>query len=123
MRTFSHAPSFARRRAEEILRIGDTAVHPLEFALITADPDVREFQVVQRGQTLLLRLALRKEAKNAPARIRARVTGRLEELGVRHPSVETETVEAIERSTGGKLKMIVPDRSSNQETVAGVGHS
>ncbi len=109
-------------RAEEILQIGGTAVHPLEFAVITSDPGVREFQVVQRGQTLLLRLALREDAEDAPARIRARVTSRLEELGVLRPSVEVDTVEEIERSTGGKLQIIFPDPSSKQATTAGVGH-
>jgi hypothetical protein len=31
------------RRAEEVLRLGGVTVHPLQFALVTADPDVREF--------------------------------------------------------------------------------
>jgi hypothetical protein len=82
-------------------------VHPLEFGLVTADPDVREFQVVQRGESLRLRVALRNGATDAPARLRARVGARLEELGVPRPSVEVETVEALERSAGGKLQVVV----------------
>jgi phenylacetate-coenzyme A ligase PaaK-like adenylate-forming protein len=58
-------------RAEDVLRLGGVTVDPLEFALVTADPDVREFQVVQEGDGLRLRVA------------------------------------ALERSPGGKLRMIV----------------
>ena len=36
-------------RAEEVLDVGGVTVHPMQFALVTADPDVREFQVVQEG--------------------------------------------------------------------------
>jgi phenylacetate-CoA ligase len=94
-------------RAEDVLRLGGVDVHPLQFALVTADPDVREFQVVQQGEALRLRVALRDGAAEAPARLRARVGARLEELGVPRPSVEVETVEALERSAGGKLQVVV----------------
>jgi phenylacetate-CoA ligase len=97
-------------RAEDVLRIGGVDVHPLEFALVTADPDVREFQVVQQGETLRLRVALRQGSENAPDRLRARVGARLEELGVPRPAVEVETVERLERSTAGKLRMVVAER-------------
>jgi phenylacetate-CoA ligase len=95
-------------RAEDVLRLGGVDVHPLQFALVTADPDVREFQVVQQGEALRLRVALRDGAAEAPARLRARVGARLEELGVPRPLVEVETVEALERSAGGKLQIVVP---------------
>jgi phenylacetate-CoA ligase len=95
-------------RAEEVLRLGGVTVHPLEFALVTSDRDVREFQVVQQGEGLRLRVALRDGASDAPARLRARVSARLEELGVPRPTVHVETVDALERSPGGKLQMIVP---------------
>ena len=52
-------------RAEEVLRLGGVTVHPLQFALVTADPDVREFQVVQEGDALRLRVALRNGATGA----------------------------------------------------------
>jgi hypothetical protein len=90
-----------------VLRLGGVDVHPLQFALVTADPDVREFQVVQQGDALRLRVALRDGAAEAPARLRARVGARLEELGVPRPSVEVETVEALERSPAGKLQVVV----------------
>ena len=98
-------------RAEEVQRLGGVSVHPLEFALVTADPDVREFQVVQRGDGLRLRVALRAGADGAPERLRARLGARLEELGVPRPAVEVETVEALERSASGKLQMVVAGRT------------
>jgi len=94
-------------RAEDVLRLGGVDVHPLNFALVTADPDVREFQVVQQGEALRLRVCLRDGAGEAPARLRARVGARLEELGVPRPSVEVETVDALERSPAGKLQVVV----------------
>jgi phenylacetate-coenzyme A ligase PaaK-like adenylate-forming protein len=94
-------------RAEDVLRLGGVDVHPLQFALVTADPDVREFQVVQQGEALRLRVCLRDGAGEAPARLRARVGARLEELGVQRPAVEVETVDALERSPAGKLQVVV----------------
>jgi phenylacetate-CoA ligase len=97
-------------RAEEVLEVAGVTVHPMQFALVTADPDVREFQVVQDGDGLCLRVALRNGAGEAPARLRERVCTRLNDLGVPRPAVEVETVDALERSAGGKLQMIVPHR-------------
>jgi phenylacetate-CoA ligase len=99
-------------RAEEILNVGGVTVHPLEFALVTADPDVREFQVIQERDALRLRVALRNGAAGAPARLRERVSTRLHDLGVARCAVTVETVDALERSPGGKLQMIVPRRES-----------
>jgi phenylacetate-CoA ligase len=94
-------------RAEDVLCLAGVYVHPLQFALVTADPDVREFQVVQQGDGLRLRVALRNGADEAPDRLRARMGARLEELGVRRPAVEVETVDALERSPAGKLQIVV----------------
>ncbi len=99
-------------RAEEVLHMGGVTVHPLQFALVTADPDVREFQVIQERDGLRLRVALRNGAAGAPARLRERLSARLQGLGVPSPAVEVETVDALERSPGGKLQMIVPQRES-----------
>ena len=54
-----------------------------------------------------LRVALRDGAAEAPARLQARVGAPLEELGVPRPSVEVETVDALERSPAGKLQVVV----------------
>ena len=94
-------------RAEDVLRLGGVDVHPLQFGLVTADPDVREFQVIQKGESLRLRVALRDGAAGAPERLRSRLGARLEELGVPRPEVEVETVEQLERSPGGKLQIVV----------------
>ena len=94
-------------RAEDVLRLAGVTVHPLQFAVVTADPDVREFQVVQQGDALRLRVALRDGADGAPERLRACVGDRLRGLGVPRPAVEVETVDALERSPGGKLQMVV----------------
>jgi phenylacetate-CoA ligase len=97
-------------RAEDVLRLGDVAVHPLEFALITGDPDVREFQVVQEGAALRVRVALRDGATGAEDRLGERVRSRLAELGVERPEVRVERVEALERSPAGKLQVVVAAR-------------
>jgi len=47
-----------------------------------------------------------------PARLHERVCARLNDLGVPCPTVEVETVDALERSPGEKLQMIVPQRKS-----------
>jgi phenylacetate-CoA ligase len=99
-------------RAEEVLDVGGVTVHPMQFALVTADPDVREFQVVQEDDALRLRVALRNGSAGAPARLRQRLSARLHDLGVASCPVTVETVDSLERSPGGKLQMIVPRRES-----------
>jgi phenylacetate-coenzyme A ligase PaaK-like adenylate-forming protein len=99
-------------RAEEVLRVRGVSVHPLEFVVVTADPDVREFQVVQRGDALRLRVAPREGAVRAPERLRERLASRLEALGFAHPLVEVERMEALERGEGGKRTLSVPDREA-----------
>jgi phenylacetate-CoA ligase len=97
-------------RAEDVLRLGGVTVHPLEFALVTADPAVREFQVVQEGDALRLRVALRNGSAGAEQRLGERLRVRLAELGVARPEVSVERVEALERSPGGKLQVVVAGR-------------
>ena len=97
-------------RAEDVLQIGDVAVHPLQFGIVTADPAVREFQVVQEGHALRLRVALRNGSEGAEERLGACVRERLAELGVERPEVRVERVEALERSPAGKLQVVVAQR-------------
>jgi phenylacetate-CoA ligase len=88
-------------------------VHPTQFSLVAADP-VREFQVLQRGALIVLRLALRDDAAPSTAGQVARaVAERLGALGVERPAVEAETVTAIERSAAGKLKLVVTERQAS----------
>ena len=97
-------------RAEDVLQLGDVTVHPLQFALVTADPAVREFQVVQEGDALRLRLALRDGSAGAEERLGESVRARLAELGVEQPDVRVECVDSLERSPGGKLQVVVAAR-------------
>ena len=104
-------------RADDVLRLpgteGPVAVQPLEFSVVTADRDVREFQVVQQGERLLLRVVLRDgaAAEEASRRLRGRLMDRLATLGVLNPAVAVETRSELERSAGGKLQIVVADRS------------
>jgi phenylacetate-coenzyme A ligase PaaK-like adenylate-forming protein len=95
---------FQQERLEDLIRYA--AAHS-RFWRERLPADVREFQVVQQGEALRLRVCLRDGAGEAPARLRARVGARLEELGVPRPSVEVETVDALERSPAGKLQVVV----------------
>ena len=102
-------------RLDDVLRLpgssGTTvAVHPMQFSLVARDPAVREFQVRQRGSRILLRLALRDDAAaDAPDRIVRSVSESLSALGVQRPAVAAEVAESIERTPGGKLRIVVPD--------------
>jgi phenylacetate-coenzyme A ligase PaaK-like adenylate-forming protein len=95
-------------------------VHPTQFSLVAADPAVREFQVVQRGAVIVLRLALRDDAApSAAGEVARAVAERLGDLGVERPAVEAETVAAIERSAAGKLKLVVTEAASGSPEPAG----
>jgi phenylacetate-CoA ligase len=89
-------------------------VHPTQFSLIAADPAVREFQVVQRGTLIVLRLALCDDAAPSTAgRVARAVAERRGALGVERPAAETETVAAIERTAAGKLKLVVTEQRAS----------
>jgi phenylacetate-coenzyme A ligase PaaK-like adenylate-forming protein len=101
-------------RAADVLdlpgaRGGRVAVHPMQFGVVTADPAVREFQVVGRDDRLLLRVVLRDGADTDAAveRLRDRVCERLSAAGVDSPAVEVELHEELERSPAGKLPVVV----------------
>jgi phenylacetate-coenzyme A ligase PaaK-like adenylate-forming protein len=103
-------------RADSVLRLPGAAgeripVHPLQFGVITADRGVREFQVVQRGDGVRVRLVVREGQPPAEVagRLRECVGDRLAALGVPHPAVEVEVCEALERPPAGKLQLVVAD--------------
>jgi phenylacetate-coenzyme A ligase PaaK-like adenylate-forming protein len=104
-------------RSEDVLRLpgrdGGVAVHPAQFALVTGDRHVREFQVVQHGGALRLRLAVRDGADPAETaeRVRARLVQRLASIGVSEPAVEVELCDGLARTPSGKLQMVVADPS------------
>jgi phenylacetate-CoA ligase len=113
-------------RTDEMLQLigarGEpVSVHPTQFSLVASEPGVREFQVVQRGTRLLLRLALRDDAPPGVADRVGRALGeRLSALGVEDVDIATEAVAAIERSAAGKLRLVVNERAV-PERAAGAG--
>jgi phenylacetate-coenzyme A ligase PaaK-like adenylate-forming protein len=89
----------------------DVAVQPMQFAVVTRDRDVREFQVVQQGDALRLLVVPRDGANgDLEERLRATVGAQLAALGVREPRVAVERRAELERSPGGKLQVVVADR-------------
>lgn len=103
-------------RSEDVMRLPGrderVTVHPMQFSLVTEDRQVREFQVVQHGGALRLRLAVRDgaDAAGTAERVHARLVERLASLGVSEPAVEVELCERLARTPGGKLQMVVADR-------------
>jgi phenylacetate-coenzyme A ligase PaaK-like adenylate-forming protein len=94
-------------RSQDVIQLGGVAVHPMQFALLSSDPDVREFQVAQEGERLRLRVALRDGANGAAPRLQAAVAERLRKAGVAQPAIDVEVVERLERGAGGKLPLVV----------------
>jgi hypothetical protein len=85
-------------------------VHPLQFALLTRDREVRKFQVVQEGESVLILFVPRHSASNEiEGGLRKALSRKLTELGVREPRVSVERRENLARSAGGKLQLVVAD--------------
>ena len=92
-------------RSDDVLTLGGVRVHPLQFAVITRDRDVLEFQVVQTGAaSVRVRVVARADVAN---RVREAVGARLRELGVPGPRVDVERVPELPRPASGKLQLIV----------------
>jgi phenylacetate-CoA ligase len=105
-------------RSEDVLSLpdrdgGQVAVHPLQFALLTRDPQVREFQVVQDGPVLRIRIVASHAATASDTTLETRlgqaVTQQLLKLGVQEPQVTVERRPKLARSAGGKLKLVIAD--------------
>ena len=91
-------------------RGGEVMVHPLQFGIVTRDREVREFQVVQEGESVLILVVARPSAgSELEERLREAVSRKLAELGVREPRVSVERRENLARSAGGKLQLVVAD--------------
>ena len=94
-------------------RGGEVMAHPLQFGIVTRDRDVREFQVIQEGEGVLILVVARPSAgSELEERLRDAVSRRLAELGVRDPRVSVERRENLARSAGGKLQLVVADRAA-----------
>ena len=63
----------------------------MHFRLITKDPDVREFQVLQNGERLTLRVVLGHGADDAPTRLRETMTAQLRKIGVARPLIHVDS--------------------------------
>jgi phenylacetate-coenzyme A ligase PaaK-like adenylate-forming protein len=102
-------------RSDDVLEIptqdgGRVTVHPLQFAPVTRDRGVREFQVVPEGPRLRVLVVPRAGASGElEARLRDAVSRRLTGLGVEKPKVVVERRDKLPRSAGGKLQLVVAD--------------
>jgi phenylacetate-CoA ligase len=93
------------------------AVHPLHFALLTRDRQVREFQVRQHGPALTvlvvpsrpLNPAVAAEASELERRLGQAVVRKLVGLGVQDPQLTVECRHELPRTAGGKLKLVIAD--------------
>jgi phenylacetate-CoA ligase len=108
-------------RSDDVLSLpahdgGRVAVHPLHFALLTRDPQVREFQVLQDGSVLRI-LIVPSHAATASddplePRLGQAVAQQLLGLGAHDPQVTVERRHQLPRSAGGKLKLVIADPAS-----------
>ena len=105
-------------RSEDVLSLpahagGQVAVHPLQFALLTRDPQVREFQVVQDGPVLRVLIvpshAAAADKNELETRLGQAVAHQLLGLGVHDPQIIVEGRQQLPRSAGGKLKLVIAD--------------
>ncbi|MDQ4128927.1 MAG: hypothetical protein M3151_13440 [Actinomycetota bacterium] len=112
-------------RSDDVIELpardgGEVMVHPLHFATLTRDREVREFQVVQEGTRLRILVVPRPAASEGlEARLRSAVSRRLIELGVEEPRVTVERRGELARSAGGKLQLVVADRMAKPRSVSG----
>lgn len=100
-------------RADDVIHLPGTdgravPVVPLQFAPVAHAREVREFQVVQEGSALRVRVVLQPGAE-LPVRLQDTLEATLRDLGVAAPTVTVEEVGALPRDPGqmGKLKLVV----------------
>ncbi len=111
-------------RLQEVLHLpgaggASVPVHPTQFSALSADPAVREFQVVRRGHGIVLRLALRPGAAPSAANaVAGKVAARLSALGVASPAVSAELVDEIERTPAGKLRLVLDEAEDRAQAPA-----
>lgn len=110
-------------RADDVIYLpgaegSPVALHPLHFGLVAAAREVREFQVVQEGPALRVRVVLQPGAP-VPERLPGELEDRLRAMGVADPVVRLEAVDALPRDPArmGKLKLVVADRSAGAVAV------
>lgn len=106
-------------RADDVLELaarggGEVAVHPIAFGQITRDRGVREWQVIQEGPLLrvLVVPGSGTEGGDLEARLRDAIFRRLAGLGVEGPRIAVERRRRLARSAGGKLQLVVADKTT-----------
>jgi hypothetical protein len=90
---------------------GPVAAHPLQFAALTSDRDVREFQIRQEGDLLRVPVVLAQHADSTRATIRIHdaLTASLRRLGVAEPRIEVQPYAPLQRPASGKLRLVIAD--------------
>jgi phenylacetate-coenzyme A ligase PaaK-like adenylate-forming protein len=98
-------------RSDDVLSLRGVTVHPLQFAELTANPDIREFQVVQHGDRLTLNVVLGDHAAAAHTtrRVHDQLATRLRALGLTGLHIDVEACATIERPASGKLRLVIAD--------------
>jgi phenylacetate-coenzyme A ligase PaaK-like adenylate-forming protein len=114
-RTLVRTTAVDGRRDDVLLLPGrdgtEVEIQPMVFAPVTRDRDVREFQVVQQGAAVRIRVVARAESANGfEQRIAETIGLRLAEAGVATPQVSVERCAELQRTAGGKLQIVVADR-------------
>ena len=95
-------------RADDVLDLQGVAVHPMQFAVVTRDREVREFQVRRRPDGLQILVVPGAGAgSELEDRVAAAVRDQLAGLGVRGADVTVERRDELARSAGGKLQVVV----------------
>jgi phenylacetate-CoA ligase len=102
-------------RTEDVIWLpgGDgrpVAVVPMQFSVVARDRDVVEFQVVQERAGLVILVVARGAAPGLEERLAASVRQRLQALGVPGVAIDVRRRDALARSAGGKLALVVADR-------------
>jgi phenylacetate-CoA ligase len=102
-------------RAEDVIWLPGAGgrpvpVVPMQFSVVARDRDVVEFQVVQEGARLVVLVVARGAAPGLDERIRAGLRERLQALGAQGVEVDVRRRDALERSAGGKLALVIADR-------------
>jgi phenylacetate-CoA ligase len=95
-------------RSDDVLDLDGVTVHPMQFAVVTRDREVREFQV-RRGREGLQILVVPGAGAGSELeeRVAAAVREQLAGLGVRGADVTVERRDELARSAGGKLQLVV----------------
>jgi phenylacetate-coenzyme A ligase PaaK-like adenylate-forming protein len=102
-------------RADDVIHLRgrdgrSVPVIPLQFAPVAHAREVREFQIVQEGSAVRVRVVLQPGA-GLPTGLQEELGAKLRAAGVADPEVTLEAVDALPRDPAqmGKLKLVVAD--------------